>query len=167
MSHYAEIDDGIREFMFNSIFPTHSQAVRYTFIISHMEEQSIPIKHCQRNVMKKLQEIAKSFKVKPTSEMWTAMYIKYQSDSLSNMQRIKDEAIELSFDATVYEITQNHNCVRCFKKVTVEDHPMFRCGHCQSMWARYCGRDCQRDDWRHHKHFCKTLQTSELTTEML
>ena len=32
-----------------------------------------------------------------------------------------------------------------------------KCSACKLFY--YCDKDCQKNDWKYHKHYCKTLNT--------
>ncbi|KAI0752552.1 hypothetical protein C8Q80DRAFT_460968 [Daedaleopsis nitida] len=57
----------------------------------------------------------------------------------------------LDFDALA-KLNEKQGCVLCGKKTTS------RCSQCQSV--SYCGIECQRADWKDHKHTCRTLKDS-------
>ncbi|KZT64965.1 hypothetical protein DAEQUDRAFT_565047 [Daedalea quercina L-15889] len=48
------------------------------------------------------------------------------------------------------KLNNDPGCVLCGKKTGS------RCKQCMSVF--YCGPDCQRADWPHHKHGCRSLQ---------
>lgn len=47
-------------------------------------------------------------------------------------------------------------CAKCHKSQA--DTPLKRCAKCLNQW--YCGRDCQKADWKAHKAFCSSPQQS-------
>ncbi|TFY69765.1 hypothetical protein EVJ58_g251 [Rhodofomes roseus] len=54
----------------------------------------------------------------------------------------------LSFE-DVGKLNNDPGCVLCGRKTTS------RCSQCQSV--AYCGSDCQKADWSHHKRVCRSL----------
>ena len=54
------------------------------------------------------------------------------------------------------DASNSPRCAVCRQR-TEDDAPLMKCTRCQ--YVRYCGRDCQTRDWRHHKVECKWLRT--------
>ncbi len=55
------------------------------------------------------------------------------------------------------ECTQK-TCGKCHSSQA--DPPLKRCAKCLNTW--YCGRECQKADWKVHKAFCATSQQSNV-----
>lgn len=51
-------------------------------------------------------------------------------------------------------------CVRCgITAEGLENGKLRECSVCRSV--RYCGKDCQKADWKAHQHACKPLQDAQ------
>ena len=46
----------------------------------------------------------------------------------------------------------NKFCWNCFSEPCVSKK-LYRCAGCRKGW--YCGEDCQFEDWKRHKEWCK------------
>lgn len=42
---------------------------------------------------------------------------------------------------------------------------LYVCNKCQ--FVRYCGRDCQKNDWKDHKKYCYTPDAANLPSQKL
>ena len=63
--------------------------------------------------------------------------------SLNHMERQMDGP---AYD--VEEIRVTNACQRCGKPDSTK-----KCGRCSSVY--YCGKDCQKNDWKKHKQICE------------
>ena len=148
-----ELDDAVCELIFDKIRPTFSQVVRYQSLTIQLENAGRELKPCQKYVMDTMQ--ANKLPVHIPQHLADLLNAKYGDNMPREVTRITGEAKEIILHGTVLHIKEDGACVVCLKMDP--DVRMFRCGDCCSIWARYCGRKCQRKDWANHKHFCADM----------
>ncbi|KAJ8073953.1 hypothetical protein PM082_012237 [Marasmius tenuissimus] len=52
------------------------------------------------------------------------------------------------------------SCIKCGReKMDGSDAQLMRCASCRL--TRYCGKDCQKNDWPRHKRVCKAIRSVE------
>lgn len=62
--------------------------------------------------------------------------------------------VDTPFDLLAGTLSTNiEGCRVCGAKKTAEGKALLKCGKCQD--AKYCSVECQRADWKQHKHTCK------------
>lgn len=52
--------------------------------------------------------------------------------------------------------SQKESCLKCGATTTKAGNPLLRCSKCKTV--KYCSPDCQKKDWKKHKHMCKQVQ---------
>lgn len=121
----------------------YSLPIIYSKIKTHMEKNNIEINSVQSDIFKYMDDELNS--VIPTFQ---------------NTVRRSPEYFENTKTGAISFVNKKHSekaCIVCLKS---NDKNM-KCSICKNKYVYYCSRECQKKDWKEHKHFCKDLTESK------
>lgn len=100
-------------------------------------------------------------------ELATALEGKLKSagvrDELCKVSIDDEEKVKIGYESWTQLVgtlaaQAESGCSSCGKSSAALPHPLLVCGGCKK--ARYCSKDCQKQDWKIHKALCKMLSSS-------
>lgn len=139
----------------------------YLLISSFLIENNYTFTEKQKDIFVKLQKESELHDITNKYEIFlraNMVRLKYKNDETCNFKD-KGCVSMLCFNQESYATEQLDKllssntdiCSVCYNHSKIGDNPILYCAKCKFGKIKYCGKECQKFDWKYHKYFCSTI----------